>query len=203
MQLHGQVQAVQLVGYVRPLHKNRDNHRKSQLIERHLNKRLCVIGRNKISNGNLPFGGSVGGEELPGDVFPVRRTLKPRTGPPMVALGEGRLGVILVLLLPIEGPADIGGRGGGPLLGEANLALCGGFRVVLDRSTPANVTSSSGGPTTKIENGAEIVNYLRLTRWSSAGWHRSTARHRRAHSALCVGAIDINSRRRNSLLQSC
>jgi hypothetical protein len=177
---------------VHPLHKNRDNHRKTQLIERHLNKRLWVIGR-KISNGNLPFGEAVGGEELSGDAFPGRRTLKPRTSPPMVALGEGRLGVILVLLLTIEAPADIGCRGNGPLLKEANLALCGRFRVVLDRSTPANLTPSTGCPTRNIENGAEIVNYLRLTRWSSAGWHRSTARHGRAHSALCVGAIDKNS----------
>ena len=144
---------------MRPRRKNRDNHRKTQSIEHHLDERLCVIGRNKINDGNLPFG-ALGGEELPGDVFSGRRTLKPRTGPPMVALGEGRLGVILVLLLLIEAPADIGGRGGDPLLKDANLALCGGFRVVLDRSTPANLTPSASWPTRKIENGAEIVDYL-------------------------------------------
>ena len=54
-------------------------------------------------------------EGPPGDnypeTFPGRLTLNPRTSLPMVTPGEGRLGAMLVSLLPIEAAVDIGGQG--------------------------------------------------------------------------------------------
>ena len=81
-----------------------------------------------------------------------RRTLRPRTGPPIIAFGEGRAGVICVLLLAIRaalGPASLGDAGcvmaPSPLgsLAEAGGALVVGA-IVLDRSTPAERGPSIG-----------------------------------------------------------
>jgi hypothetical protein len=73
--------------------------------------------------------------------------LNPRVlpGPPKPALGDGRPGVICVLLLAIEPPADIGPRD------VSSRAFAGTLMVVLARSRPADL-----GMSTASENNANL-----------------------------------------------
>jgi hypothetical protein len=89
-----------------------------------------------------PLAGTAGGFGLPGDA-PGFLTLSPRTGPPIDALGEGRAGVIWVLLLATPTFGEV--VGSASLLLPGSRALIGAVivGVVLDRSTPADFGPSA------------------------------------------------------------
>lgn len=90
----------------------------------------------------------LGGGDGPLRPTPGRRTLNPRVGPPIMALGEGLEGVIWVLLLATEAPAELGCTRfvGEPILPPevSSRAFAGTLMVVLALSRPAERGPSTG-----------------------------------------------------------
>jgi hypothetical protein len=70
--------------------------------------------------------------------------LRPRMGPPSAALGEGRAGVICVLLLvtpALVGPLSF--EEGTPIFPNSRALAGAGAGAVLDRSMPADLGPSA------------------------------------------------------------